>query len=109
MEHLLFMYKYLLRYNAGNLIPVGAEFAQTAAVGGNGLLHSAHSERVALVKGLALGIGVINLAERCPVHIAVAQRGNGSFLHLLGHGVEVVACHTADQQSDDSHHNSDSL
>ena len=56
----------LLRYNAGNLIPVGAELAQTAAVGGNGLLHSAHSQRVALVEGLTLGIGVIDLTKGSP-------------------------------------------
>lgn len=99
----------LLRYNAGNLIPVSAELAQTAAVGSNGLLRSTHGQRVALVEGLALGIGVIDLTKGRPVHIAVTQRGNGSFLHLLRHGVEVVASNTADQQGDDSHHNGDSL
>ena len=90
-----------------DLVALRAEVAQTGAALGDGLLHGADRERLALVQAGAVLMRVVDLAERRPVDLLVAEHLHGGLLLLGGDGVEVVAGQAADQQRDDRNDRAD--
>ena len=94
--------------NTSDVVFLGAEGAQTGAVGSNSLLHVAVGQRIALIQSLAIIVGMIDLAEGTPEHFAL-HGIDSSLLLLFGHRVKVIAADATDQQCDDSNHSSNGL
>ena len=73
--------------NGGDVILTGAEGAKAGAVGSNGFFHRAIGEGVGLVQGLAILMGVVDLAEGSPEDVAV-DGFDRRLLLLNGYGVK---------------------